>query len=45
MMANVLKNIAILNKKVDYRCAVWNMSRGDAIDWLNNSKLDDKGSL
>ena len=42
MMVYELRNIAILNVKgVD----VWNMTRNDAIDMLNNSKLDDKGSL
>ena len=42
MMVYELRNIGILNVKgVD----VWNMTRNDAIDMLNNSKLDDKGSL
>ena len=37
------KNIAILNVKgVDYRCVLWNITRNDAINRLNNSKLDDK---
>ena len=41
-----LENIAILNiKGVDCRCVVWNMSRNDAINRLNNSELDDEGSL
>ena len=41
-----LENITILNiKGIDYRCIVWNMTRNDAINRLNKSKLDDKGSL
>ena len=41
-----LENIAILNiKGVDCRCVLWNMSRNDAINRLNNSELDDEGSL
>ena len=37
------KNIAILNVKgVDYRCVLWNITRNDVINRLNNSKLDDK---
>ena len=37
------KNIAILNVKgVDYRCVLWNITRNDAINRLNNSKLNDK---
>ena len=46
MMAYELKNIAILNVKgVDYRCVLWNMTKNDAINKLNDSKLDDKGTL
>ena len=46
MMANELENIAILNKKgADYRCVLWNITRNDAINRLNNSKLDDKDTL
>ena len=46
MVAYDLENIAILNiKVVDYRRVIWNMTRNDAINRLNNSKLDDKGSL
>ena len=46
MIAYELENTAILNiKGVNYRCAIWNMSRSYAINRLNNSKLDDKGSL
>ena len=41
MMAYELENIAILNvKDIDYRYVIWNMSRNDAINMLNNSKLD-----
>ena len=43
MMVNEL---AILNvKSVDYRCVIQDMTRNDVINMLNNSKLDDKGSL
>ena len=46
MMAYELENIAILNiKGDDYRCILWNMTKNDAINVLNNSKLDDKGTL
>ena len=46
MMAYKLENVSIQNAKgVDYRCAIWNMIRNDAINRLNNSELDDKGSL
>ena len=46
MMAYELESIAILNVKgVDYRCALWNMTRNDAINMPGNSKLDDKGTL
>ena len=46
IMAYKLENIAILNVKgVDYRCILWNMTRNDAINRLNHSKLDDKGTL
>ena len=45
-MAYELENITILNVKgVDYRCVLWNITKNDAINRLNNSKLDDKGSL
>ena len=41
-----IKNIAILNViGIDYRCVLRNMSKNDAINRLNNSKLDDKGTL
>ena len=46
MMVYELENIAIVNVKgVDYRCVIWNMTRSDAVNRLNNSKLNDKGSL
>ena len=46
MMAYELENITILNVKgVDYRCVIWNMTKNDAINRLNKSKLNDKGSL
>ena len=46
MMAYELKKLAILNVKgVDYRCALWNMTKNDVINRLNNSKLDDKFKL
>ena len=39
MMAHELKYIAILNLKgVDYRYVLWNMSKTDIINRLNNSK-------
>ena len=46
IMACELENIAILNVKgILYKCVIWNMTRNDAINRLNNSKLHDKGSL
>ena len=46
MMTYELENIAILNAKgVDYRIVLWNITRNDAINRFNNSKLDDKGTL
>ena len=43
MMAYKFENLAILNiKGIDYRCAIWNMSKSDAINRLNKSELDDK---
>ena len=45
-MAYDLKNIAILNAKgIDYRCILWNISRDEAVNRLNNSVLEDKGAL
>ena len=41
-----LKNFMTLNiKGVDYTCYVFNMSKNDAINFLNNSLLDNKGVL
>ena len=41
-----LDDFKVLNiKGVDYRCVVCNMSKNTAIKLLNNSKLDDKGTL
>ena len=45
-MAYELRNIAILNAKdVDYRCILWNISRDEAVNRLNNSVLEDKSVL
>ena len=45
MMAYKFENLAILNiKGIDYRCVIWNMSKSDAINKLNKSELDVKGS-
>ena len=30
---------------IDYRCVIWNMTRNDAINRLDHSKLDDERSL
>ena len=44
MMAYELKNIAILNVKgVDYRCVLWNVTKNDASNLLDNPWLDNKG--
>ena len=41
-----LNDFMILNiKGIDYRCYVFNMSKSDAINLLNNSLLDNKGVL
>ena len=46
MMVYDLDDFMIVNiKGVDYRCFVCNMSKNTAIKLLNNSKLDDKGTL
>ena len=46
MMAYELKNIAILNVKgVDFRCILWDISRDESVNGLNNSVLEDKGVL
>ena len=40
------KILQCLNVKgVNYRCVIRNMTRNDAINMLNNSQLNDKGSL
>ena len=45
MIACELKNIAILNVKgVDFRCILLGISRDEAVNWLNNSVLEDKVS-
>ena len=46
MMTYGLENIAILNvKSINYRYVLWNMTKHDAINRLNNSKIDDKDTL
>ena len=41
-----LENITILNVKgLDYRGVLWNMTKNDTINRLNNSKLNDKVTL
>ena len=46
MAAYELKNIAILNvKRVDCRCISWGISKGQAVNRLNNSVLEDKGKV
>ena len=46
MMAYDLEIIAILNVKgADYRCVLWNMTRNDITNRLNNFKLDNNGTL
>ena len=46
MVAQDLKDLMILKiKGVDYRRHVFNMSRSDEINLLNNSCLDNKGVL
>ena len=46
MMVYDLDDFMIVNiKGVDYRCFVCNMSKNTANKLLNNSKLDDKGTL
>ena len=46
MVVYDLKNFMILNiKGVDYRYYVFNMSKSDTINLLNNSWLDNKGVL
>ena len=46
MTAYELKNIVILNAKgVDFRCALWGISRDEAVNRLNGSVLEDRGVL
>ena len=46
MVVYDLKDFMILSiKGIDYRCYVFNMSKNDAINLLNNSVLDNKGVL
>ena len=46
MVVYNLKDFMILNMKgIDYRCYVFNMSKSDGINLLNNSMLDNKGVL
>ena len=46
MVAYDLNDFMILNiKGIDYTCYVFNMSKNDAINLLNNSVLDDKRVL
>ena len=46
MTAYELKNIATLNVKgVNFRCILWDISRDEVINRLNNSVLDNKGAL
>ena len=46
MIVYDLNDFMILNiKGVDYRCFVFNMSKNVAIKLLNNSALDNKGTL
>ena len=43
MTASELKSIAILNAKgVDFRCILWDISRNEAVNRLNNSVLEDQ---
>ena len=46
MVVYDLKDFMILNIEcIDYKCYVFNMSKTDAINLLNNSLLDNKGVL
>ena len=46
MMIYDLDDFMVLNiRGVNYKCFVCNMSKNTAIKLLNNSQLDDKGSL
>ena len=43
MTAYELKDIAILDVKgVDYRCILWDISRNEAVNFVNNFVLEDK---
>ena len=43
MTAYKLKNIVILNKKVDFSCILWSISRDESVNRLNNFALEGKG--
>ena len=46
MMVYVLDDFIILNiKSVYYKCVSWNMTKNEAINKFNSSKLNDKGIL
>ena len=46
MMDYELENFVMPNVKgFDYRCAICNVTRNDAINIFNNPKLDHKGSF
>ena len=45
MIAYDLKNIAILNVGIDFRCTLWGITKGEAINRLNNSVLGNSGVL
>ena len=46
MTAYELKNIVILNVKgVVFRCILWGISTGKAVNRLNNFVLEDKGVI
>ena len=46
MIACELQNFAILNVKgVDYRCLLWDVTKNDAVNMMDNSKLGDKGTF
>ena len=46
LIAFELENTAMINVKgIDFRYAIWNMTRNDAINRFSNSELDDKRSL
>ena len=46
MTASKLKNVEISNvKSFDYTCVLWGVTKNDANNMLDNSKLDDKDIL